>query len=149
MVYAGASPGSSLVNAGPAEGKWRRVFATNSGGATGRRQPASIVSSITYYAGRGCGKLVWRGGRGAGLRGPCVEGRSILPATSPAPGRACQRLALGRASGSRPRYCAVILLHCASAACLTDEIGIFAAAVRQACFALPSAELTFGLLVVI
>ena len=54
-----------------------------------------------------------------------------------------------RAGGSRRRYCAVILLHCASAACLTDAIGIFAAAVRQACFALPSAVLTFVLLVVI
>ena len=47
------------------------------------------------------------------------------------------------------RYCAVILLHCASAACLTEAIGIFAAAVRQARFALPSAVLTFALLVVI
>jgi hypothetical protein len=32
---------------------------------------------------------------------------------------------------------------------LSDAIGIFAAAVRQACFALPSAVLTFALLVVI
>jgi len=43
----------------------------------------------------------------------------------------------------------VILLHCASAACLSEAIGIFAAAVRQACFALLSAVLTFALLVVI
>jgi hypothetical protein len=43
----------------------------------------------------------------------------------------------------------VILLHCAWALCLSDAIGIFAAAVRQACFALPSAVLTFALLVVI
>ena len=62
----------------------------------------------------------------------------------------CRRLALpaGRRF-SRWRYCAVILLHCASAACLSDAIGIFAAAVRQACFALLSAVLTFALLVVI
>ena len=41
----------------------------------------------------------------------------------------------------------MILLHCAWALCLIDAIGIFAAAVRQACFALPSAVLTFALLV--
>jgi hypothetical protein len=46
-------------------------------------------------------------------------------------------------------YCAAILSHCASAACLSEAIGIFAAAVRQACFALPSPVLTFALLVVI
>ena len=54
-----------------------------------------------------------------------------------------------RAGGPRRRYCAAILLHCASAACLSEAIGIFAAAVRQACFALLSAVLTFALLVVI
>ena len=43
----------------------------------------------------------------------------------------------------------MILLHCAWADCLIDAIGIFAAALRQACFALPSAVLTFALLVVI
>ena len=48
---------------------------------------------------------------------------------------ACQRRALQHAGGARRRYCVVILLHCASAACLTDAIGIFAAAVRQACLA--------------
>ena len=53
------------------------------------------------------------------------------------------------AGGPRRRYCAYILLHCAWAASLSDAIGIFAAAVRQACFALPSAVLTFALLVVI
>ena len=46
-------------------------------------------------------------------------------------------------------YCAVILLHCAWADCLSDASGIFAAALRQACFALPSAVLTFALLVLI
>jgi hypothetical protein len=56
---------------------------------------------------------------------------------------------LQRAGGSRRRYCAVILLHCASADCLSEAIGIFAAAVRQACFALLSAVFTFVLLVVI
>ena len=56
--------------------------------------------------------------------------------------------ASGRA-GPRRRYCATILLHCASASRLSEAIGIFAAAVRQACFALPSAVLTFALLVVI
>ena len=54
-----------------------------------------------------------------------------------------------RAGGPRRRYCAAILLHCASAACLSEAIGIFAAAVRHACFALLSAVLTFALLVVI
>ena len=43
----------------------------------------------------------------------------------------------------------MILSHCAWAACLSDASGIFAAAVRQACFALPSAVFTFALLVVI
>ena len=52
-----------------------------------------------------------------------------------------------RTNDSRWRYCAVILLHCAWALCLSDAIGIFAAALRQACFALPSAVLTFALLV--
>ena len=52
-------------------------------------------------------------------------------------------------AGARRRYCAAILLHCASAACLSEAIGIFAAAVRQACFALLSALFTFALLVVI
>jgi hypothetical protein len=47
----------------------------------------------------------------------------------------------------RWRYCVVILLHCASAACLSDAIGILAAAVRHVCFALLSAVLTFALLV--
>ena len=61
-----------------------------------------------------------------------------------------RRLALPAGSRfSRWRYCAVILLHCASAACLSDAIGILAAAVRQACLALLSALLTFALLVVI
>ena len=62
----------------------------------------------------------------------------------------CRRLALpaGRRF-SRWRYCPVIFLHCASAACLSEAIGIFAAAVRQACLALLSAVLTFALLVVI
>ena len=54
-----------------------------------------------------------------------------------------------RAGGPRRRYCAAILLHCASASCLSEAIGIFAAAVRQACFALLSAVFTFALLVVI
>ena len=43
----------------------------------------------------------------------------------------------------------MILSHCAWAACLSDASGIFAAAVRQACFALPSAVFTFALLVLI
>ena len=71
-------------------------------------------------------------------------GTSAGPGPEPARG-----LALQRAGGSRRRYCAVILLHCASAACLSEAIGIFAAAVRQACFALLSAVFTFALLVVI
>ena len=54
-----------------------------------------------------------------------------------------------RAGSPRRRYCAAILLHCASAACLTEAIGISAAPVRQACFALLSAVFTFALLVVI
>jgi hypothetical protein len=33
-----------------------------------------------------------------------------------------------RAGGPRRRYCAAILLHCASASCLSEAIGIFAAA---------------------
>jgi len=75
--------------------------------------------------------------------------RSIPPATSAGPGRTCQLAGFAASGGSRQRYCAVILLHCASAACLIDAIGMFAAVLRQACFALPSAELTFALLVVI
>ena len=55
----------------------------------------------------------------------------------------------GRRSIRAGRYGAAILLHCVSADCLSDEIGIFAAAVRQACLALLSAALTFALLVVI
>ena len=55
--------------------------------------------------------------------------------------------------GRRPiragRYGAAILLHCVSADCLSEAIGIFAAAVRQACLAVLSAALTFALLVVI
>ena len=47
------------------------------------------------------------------------------------------------------RYGAAILLHCASAACLSEATGIFAEAVRQACLALLSPALTFALLVVI
>ncbi len=54
-----------------------------------------------------------------------------------------------RAGGPRRCYCAAILLHCASASCLSEAIGIFAAAVRQACFAVLSAVFTFALLVVI
>ena len=54
-----------------------------------------------------------------------------------------------RVGGPRRRYCAAILLHCASASCLSEAIGIFAAAVRQACFAVLSAVFTFALLVVI
>jgi hypothetical protein len=50
--------------------------------------------------------------------------------------------------GSR-RYDPAILLHCLSAARLSEAIGIFAASVRQACLALSSAALTLGLLVVI
>ena len=41
-----------------------------------------------------------------------------------------------RAGGPRRRYCAAILLHCAAASCSSEAIGIFAAAVGQACFAL-------------
>ena len=70
-----------------------------------------------------------------------------LPAPGPEPARGgwlCQR-----AGGPCRRYCAVILLHCASASGLSEAIGIFAAAVRQACFALLSAVFTFALLVVI
>jgi hypothetical protein len=55
--------------------------------------------------------------------------------------------------GRRPiragSYGAAILLHCASAACLSEAIGIFAAAVRQVCLAWLSAALTFALLVLI
>ena len=47
------------------------------------------------------------------------------------------------------RYDPAILLHCVSAACLSEAMGIFAAAVRQACLALLTAALTFALLVVI
>jgi hypothetical protein len=67
----------------------------------------------------------------------------------PAPERARAAGFASGAGGSRRRYCAAILLHCASAACLTEAIGIFAAPVRQACFALLSAVFTFALLVVI
>ena len=56
---------------------------------------------------------------------------------------------LGRRPIHAGRYGAAILLHCASAACLSEAIGIFAAAVRQVCLALLSAALTFALLVVI
>ena len=56
---------------------------------------------------------------------------------------------LPAAGGPRRRYCAAILLHCASACCLSEAIGIFAAAVRQTCFGLLSALFTFALLVVI
>ena len=56
---------------------------------------------------------------------------------------------LGRRPIRAGRYGAAILLHCASAACLSEAIGIFAAAVRQVCLALLSAALTFALLVVI
>ena len=66
------------------------------------------------------------------------------PALNPRSGWLCQR-----AGGPRRRYCAAILLHCASATCLSEAIGISAAAVRQACFALLSAVFTFALLVVI
>ena len=66
------------------------------------------------------------------------------PALNRRGGWLCQR-----AGGPRRRYCAAILLHCASASCLSEAIGIFAAAVRQACFALLSALFTFALLVVI
>ena len=60
------------------------------------------------------------------------------------------RLALPAGGQSAPALlCAAILLHCASAACLTEAIGISAAPVRQACFALLSAVFTFALLVVI
>lgn len=63
-----------------------------------------------------------------------------------------RRYPLGRRQGggrSAPGYCAAILSHCVWADCLTDAIGIFAAAVRQACLALLSAALTFALFVVI
>ena len=66
------------------------------------------------------------------------------PALNLPGGRLCQRMC-----GPRRRYCVAILLHCASAACLSEAIGIFAAAVRQACFALLSALFTFASLVVI
>jgi hypothetical protein len=56
---------------------------------------------------------------------------------------------LGRRRIRAGRYGAAILLHCASAVCLSEAIGIFAAAVRQVCLALLSAALTFALLVVI
>ncbi len=53
----------------------------------------------------------------------------------------------GRRRAGRRRYGAAIFLHSASAECLSEEIGIFPAAVRQACSALWSAALTFALLV--
>ena len=83
---------------------------------------------------------------GARVLGVLELGQSIRPATSAGPGPEPARRPAG---GPRRRYCAAILLHCASAACLSEAIGIFAAAVRQACFALLSAVLTFALLVVI
>lgn len=126
------------------------VLTTNWSGSTGCRLHASRVRSMTrsMEAGDAGGSL------GATFEARVRGGRRVEADRSrrplaPAPGRTCQRLALQWAGGSRRRYCAVILLHCASAACLTDAIGIFAAAVRQACFALPSAVLTFVLLVVI
>jgi hypothetical protein len=65
----------------------------------------------------------------------------------------CQESMARESLGRRPiragRYGAAILLHCASAVCLSEAIGIFAAAVRQVCLALLSAALTFALLVVI
>ena len=95
------------------------------------------------------GGVARRGGR---ARVPGVLGLASRPAGEfrrpPAlnlrGGWLCQR-----AGGPRRRYCAAILLHCASASCLSEAIGIFAAAVRQACFAVLSAVFTFALLVVI
>ena len=97
---------------------------------------------------------------GEAFLGAAVEARVLgvlgwpvdRPATSAGPpalnlrgGWLCQRAG----GGPCRRYCAAILLHCASASCLSEAIGIFAAAVRQACFALLSAVFTFALLVVI
>ena len=45
------------------------------------------------------------------------------------------------------RYDPAILLHCSSAACLIEAMGIFAAAARQASLALPTAAFTLALLV--
>ena len=61
--------------------------------------------------------------------------------SQPAHGSSCP-------TGSR-RYGPAILLHSLSAACLSEAMGIFAAAVRHVCLALLSAALTFALLVVI
>ena len=55
----------------------------------------------------------------------------------------------GEPGGPCRRYCTAILLHGASAVCLIEAIGMFAAAARQASFASLSAALTFVLLVVI
>jgi hypothetical protein len=98
----------------------------------------------------GWGSLAGRGGltRRSGASARC--GRSIAAGDvcwSPAP----EAAATGFAAGGRsaPGYFAAILSHCAWAACLSDAIGIFAAAVTQDCFALLSAVFTFALLVVI
>ena len=88
---------------------------------------------------------------------PARGERSIVIASGGEWEEALLGAALGRAlweSSSqarfrRRRYCAAILLHCSSADCLSEASGIFAAAVRQLCFALLSALLTFALLVVI
>ena len=64
----------------------------------------------------------------------------LRPAQAPPEGRRTIRVG---------RYWAAILSHCVWADCLTEVIGIFAVAVRQACLALLSAALTFVLLVVI
>ena len=110
------------------------------------RPPRSIT--VTMEAGDG-GGVARRAGRSARSGSPRV-GQSTGRRLSPAPalnlrgGWLCQR-----AGGPRRRYCAAILLHCASASCLSEAIGIFAAAVRQACFAVLSAVFTFALLVVI
>ena len=74
-----------------------------------------------------------------------AHNRRLPPALGSEPAR---RLAVP-AGGPRRCYCAAILLHCASASCLSEAIGIFAAAVRQACFAVLSAVFTFALPVVI
>jgi len=64
-------------------------------------------------------------------------------------GERCSMVELESPEGDRSgTHDPAILLHCASAACLIEAIGIFAAAVRQACLALLSAALTFALLVV-
>ena len=68
--------------------------------------------------------------------GPCLTTRTFPPTGRSTP-------------GLRVRYLAVILLHCVSAACLSELSGIFAAAERQVCFALLAAAFTFALFVVI